>query len=82
MEILVGSKIRQLRKIEILLKLKLKKVLCSLPKICLGNHKEPNYEQMVKIMVRNFQIVSIKLEYFRNHPNIFSANLGNYVEES
>lgn len=51
----------------------------------LGNHKAPNYEEIVQNMLTNFQTLganmSIKLHYLRNHLDKFPDNLGNYSEE-
>ncbi|GBP62371.1 Cyclic nucleotide-gated cation channel [Eumeta japonica] len=51
----------------------------------LGNHKAPNYEEIVQNMLTNFQTIganmSIKLHYLRNHLDKFPDNLGNYSEE-
>ncbi|GBP06892.1 hypothetical protein EVAR_92784_1 [Eumeta japonica] len=50
----------------------------------LGNHKAPNYEEIVQNMLTNFQTLganmSIKLHYLRNHLDKFPDNLGNYSE--
>ncbi|GBP42315.1 Organic cation transporter protein [Eumeta japonica] len=50
-----------------------------------GNHKAPNYEEIVQNMLTNFQTLganmSIKLHYLRNHLDKFPDNLGNYSEE-
>jgi hypothetical protein len=51
----------------------------------LGNHKDQDYENIVRILFKNFHILrcnmSLKVNFLFSHLNLFSKNLGAVSEE-
>jgi hypothetical protein len=51
----------------------------------LGNHKDEDYENIVRIMFKNFHILrcnmSLKVNFLFSHLNLFPKNLGAVSEE-
>jgi hypothetical protein len=51
----------------------------------LGNHKDEDYENIVRIMFQNFHILgcnmSLKVHFLFSHLNLFLTNLGAVSEE-
>jgi hypothetical protein len=51
----------------------------------LGNHKDEDYENIVRIMFKNFHILgcnmSLKVNFLFSHLNLFPKNLGAVREE-
>jgi hypothetical protein len=51
----------------------------------LGNHKDEDYENIVRIMFKNFHILgrnmSLKVHFLFSHLNLFLTNLGAVSEE-
>jgi hypothetical protein len=51
----------------------------------LGNHKDEDYENIVRIMFKNFHILgcnmSLKVHFLFLHLNLFPKNLGVVSEE-
>jgi hypothetical protein len=51
----------------------------------LGNHKDGDYENIVRIMFKNFHILgcnmSLKVHFLFSHLNLFPKNLGVVSEE-
>jgi hypothetical protein len=45
----------------------------------LGNHKDEDYENIVRIMFKNFHI--LKVHFLFSHLNLFRTNLGAVSEE-
>lgn len=61
------------------------KGLVSVVENFLGNHKAPNYTEIVQQMLESFRILganmSIKLHFLHSHLDRFPNNLGDYSEE-
>lgn len=51
----------------------------------LGNHKAPNYAEIVQNILTKFKILkenmTNKLDYIRNRVDTFSDNFGNFSEK-
>ena len=52
----------------------------------LGNHKVPNYEEVVLRLLRNYQAMgcrmSLKLHVLHSHLSVFKANMGQNIQKS